>query len=118
IGRSDISFPPSADAKKSLSLALYQDTASAVPRGLCKNHSLLPQAGAQRSEAHRKNVLPQPFWPGDTQLDVYRRQYGSCLHELDLQRDGHVVADENPTGFKRRVPGQAEVLAVNLRGCG
>src|SRR5882762_8489180 len=39
------------------------------------------------------------------------------LHELDVERDGHLVANENATGLKRRVPGQAEVFTVDLRGC-
>src|ERR1700704_2814583 len=29
------------------------------------------------------------------------------LHELDVERDGHLVANENATGLKRRVHGQA-----------
>src|SRR3977135_526287 len=37
------------------------------------------------------------------------------LHELDVERDGHLVANENATGLKRRVPGQAEVFTVDLR---
>jgi len=39
----------------------------------------------------------------------------SGLYELHIQRDGHFVTDENATGFKRRIPGQAEVFAVKLR---
>ena len=35
---------------------------------------------------------------------------------LDVQGDSHLVVDENAAGFKRRIPGQAEVLAVDLRG--
>src|SRR6267154_3655970 len=38
----------------------------------------------------------------------------SSLYELDVERDGHLVADENATGFERRVPGQAEVFAIDL----
>src|SRR6202795_3004110 len=38
------------------------------------------------------------------------------LHELDVERDGHLVANENAAGLKRRVPGQAEVFTVDLRG--
>src|SRR4029077_21233116 len=38
------------------------------------------------------------------------------LHELDVERDGHLVANENAAGLERRVPGQAEVFTVNLRG--
>src|SRR6266403_958261 len=38
------------------------------------------------------------------------------LHELDVERNGHLVADENAAGLKRRVPGQAEVFTVDLRG--
>src|SRR6266446_1811413 len=37
------------------------------------------------------------------------------LHELDVERDGHLVANENATGLKRGVPGQAEVFTVDLR---
>src|SRR5437868_5021238 len=39
------------------------------------------------------------------------------LHELNIQRDSHVVADENATGLECRVPCQAEVFAVDLRRC-
>src|SRR5437868_217934 len=38
----------------------------------------------------------------------------SSLNELDFQRDGHFVADENAAGLKRRIPGQAVVFAVDL----
>src|SRR6266513_1573620 len=38
----------------------------------------------------------------------------SGFHELDIQCDGHLVADENATGLECRVPGQAEVFAVDL----
>src|SRR5260370_40677906 len=33
-----------------------------------------------------------------------------------MERDGGVVADENPTSLERGVPGQAEVFAVDLCG--
>src|SRR5882762_8116454 len=38
------------------------------------------------------------------------------LHELDVERNGHLVANENAAGLKCRVPGQAEVLTVDLSG--
>jgi len=37
------------------------------------------------------------------------------LHELDLESDGDLVADQNAPGLERSVPGQAEVLAIDLR---
>src|SRR6267142_5924384 len=38
------------------------------------------------------------------------------LHELDVERNGHLVANQNATGLKRGVPSQAEVFTVDLRG--
>src|SRR5450631_1724107 len=38
------------------------------------------------------------------------------LDELHIQRDGYFLADQNTAGFERCVPGQAEVLAVDLGG--
>jgi hypothetical protein len=40
----------------------------------------------------------------------------SSLHELHIERDGHLVANENAAAFERCVPGQAEVFATDLRG--
>ena len=40
----------------------------------------------------------------------------SVLHELDIEGDGHFIADKNAAGFQHGVPGQAEVFAVDLRG--
>ena len=42
---------------------------------------------------------------------------GSGLHKLNIQRDGHFVANENAARLEGRVPGQAEVLPISLRGC-
>src|SRR5262249_33759809 len=36
------------------------------------------------------------------------------LHKLDIERDGHIVADKNATSFECRVPDQAEVFPVDL----
>jgi hypothetical protein len=36
----------------------------------------------------------------------------SSLHELHVERDGHLVANENATGLERGVPIQAEVLRL------
>src|SRR4051794_32757484 len=41
----------------------------------------------------------------------------SRLDELDIQRDGNLISNENAAGFKRGVPCQAEISAVNLRRC-
>src|SRR6266568_8340267 len=38
----------------------------------------------------------------------------SGLYELDIERNGDFVTNENATGLERRVPGQAEVFAVDL----
>ena len=40
----------------------------------------------------------------------------SSLYELHVERDGYFVADQNSSGFKRRIPCQAEVFTVDLRG--
>ena len=48
-------------------------------------------------------------------LDVPGDPDNLSLHELDVERDGHLVANENTAGLKRRVPGQAEVFTVDLR---
>ena len=42
----------------------------------------------------------------------------SSLHELHVEREGDFVADQNAAGFKRGVPGQAEVFAIDLGGRG
>src|ERR1700747_2589365 len=42
--------------------------------------------------------------------------WGLRLHELDIERDGHIVANKNAAGFECRVPHQAEVFPVDL-GC-
>src|SRR5712692_283587 len=50
-------------------------------------------------------------------LDVARGGLdNSSLHELDVERDGHLVANENATSLERGVPGQAEVFTVDLCG--
>src|ERR1700687_3780307 len=56
-----------------------------------------------RQEARRLDVRP-----GDPD--------NLSLHELDIERDGHLVANQNAAGLERRVPGQAEVFTVDLRG--
>src|SRR6266480_1908124 len=38
----------------------------------------------------------------------------SGLYELDIERNGDLVTNENASSLKRRVPGQAEVFAVDL----
>src|ERR1700730_15460710 len=40
----------------------------------------------------------------------------SGLRELDVERDGYLLADQDAAGLQRSVPGQSEVFAVNLRG--
>jgi len=37
------------------------------------------------------------------------------LDHFDFQEDGHLVADDNTTGFQGSIPGQTEILAVDLR---
>src|SRR5579862_9036280 len=37
-----------------------------------------------------------------------------CFHELNIESDGHFVADENAASLECSVPGQAEVFAVDL----
>src|SRR4051812_44452450 len=46
-----------------------------------------------------------------------RRAYDSGLHELHVERDGDLVSDENAAGLERCVPGEAEILAIDLGGC-
>src|SRR5579863_7314954 len=36
------------------------------------------------------------------------------LDELDFEADGNILADEDAARFERRVPGEAEVLAVDF----
>src|SRR6266576_3909501 len=38
----------------------------------------------------------------------------SRLYELDIERNGDLVTNENAASLKRRVPGQAEVFPVDL----
>src|SRR5258708_10822141 len=40
-----------------------------------------------------------------------------CLHKLNIQRDGYLVAHQDATGFERRVPAQPKVLPVDARRC-
>ena len=40
----------------------------------------------------------------------------SALHELHVQRNGHLFAHQDSARFQRRIPRQPEVLAVDLRG--
>src|ERR1700686_1325289 len=55
--------------------------------------------------------------PGNTSLGrVPGGLDNLSFHELDVERDGHLVANENAAGLERRVPGQAEVFAIDLRG--
>ena len=41
----------------------------------------------------------------------------SSLYELNIQRNRDFIAHQEPTGFQCHVPVQAEVFAVDLRGC-
>jgi len=41
----------------------------------------------------------------------------SCLYEFNIQRNRDFLANQESTGFQRRVPVQAEVFAVDLGGC-
>src|SRR4029077_4505742 len=41
----------------------------------------------------------------------------SSLYKLSVKRDSHLVADEDAAALEYRVPGQAEVFAVDLGGC-
>jgi len=40
------------------------------------------------------------------------------LYELDIERNGHVLTNQNAARFERSVPGQAEILSVDLGGSG
>src|ERR1700746_2169094 len=44
------------------------------------------------------------------------RQLG--LHELDIESDGDLVTNQNAAGLEGGVPGQSEVLSIDLCGCG
>ena len=41
--------------------------------------------------------------------------HASRFYELHVEGDGYLVADQNASGFKRRIPCKAEVLAADLR---
>ena len=41
----------------------------------------------------------------------------SSLYEFNIQRNRDFLANQESTGFQRRVPGQAEVFAIDLGGC-
>src|SRR3984885_2991549 len=43
-----------------------------------------------------------------------RRLTGLGLHELDIESDGDLISNENSAGFEGSVPGQTEVLSVDL----
>jgi hypothetical protein len=45
---------------------------------------------------------------------LVRMAFRSGLHELDLENDGDLVSNENAAGLEGGVPGQAEVLSVDL----
>src|SRR5438128_3452495 len=47
-------------------------------------------------------------------FDVCQAANDLGLYKLDIQGDGHLVANKNATGLKRRVPGQAVIFAVDL----
>src|SRR5580704_18061859 len=47
-------------------------------------------------------------------LNALRRRYSSGLHELNLERDGNLVANEDAAGLQRGVPRQAKVFTVDL----
>src|SRR5690606_3929724 len=38
----------------------------------------------------------------------------ALLDRRDVELEGHLLADEDPAGLERRVPGEAPVLAVDL----
>src|SRR5271170_1567008 len=38
------------------------------------------------------------------------------LHKLQVQSDADILTHHQPAGLERRVPGQPEVLAIDLRG--
>src|SRR5712671_8182370 len=48
---------------------------------------------------------------------MYGVRRRSSLHKLCVKRDGHVIAHKNTPCLQRSVPGQAEIFAVDLRGC-
>src|SRR5271169_1257683 len=61
---------------------------------------------ALRLQRHRREPRPdleEPFGP-------------SGLHELNLQGDGDLVTNQNAAGLEGRIPGQPEVLSVDLCG--
>src|SRR6202049_3843887 len=41
----------------------------------------------------------------------------STLYELHVERDRHLITNQDATGFERSVPGQTEVLTADLCGC-
>src|ERR1700674_2142899 len=48
-------------------------------------------------------------------------RYRTCsgfLQHLNIERDGHAIADHRFSGSQHRVPNQAEILAIDLRGGG
>ena len=49
----------------------------------------------------------------EPQFDLEERSGPSGLHELDIERDGDLVTNQNAAGLERSVPRQAEVLAID-----
>jgi hypothetical protein len=52
---------------------------------------------------------------GNPRLAPYDSDECLRLNELNIERDGHVFADQDATGFEGRVPGQTAVFAVDSR---
>src|SRR5207245_9971625 len=47
-------------------------------------------------------------------FDVCRATNDSGFHELDIERDGHLVAYENAASLEHRVPGLSVVFPIDL----
>src|SRR5580693_6374595 len=70
-------------------------------------------SSTERVQVSRRSCVLQrvgELWP----LPSEATQLG--LHELDIESDGDLVANENAASLEGSVPGQSEVLAINLRG--
>src|SRR5256885_4065115 len=55
--------------------------------------------------------------PSSSSRTLLRGDLGGLLHRLDLQRQLHLVADEQAARLQRLVPLEPEVLAVDGSGC-
>ena len=47
---------------------------------------------------------------GDARLSAL----GLRLNRFDVQRDRHFIANQQTTGFQRRIPGQSEIFTAYL----